>query len=623
MTENKRYKLYKDGKKLVVGAIAVAGVSATLQISSVSADTTSQADATMTQPTTSSGDAKDSQTDTAAETTTDTDSTTPAVVSDIPKSVANNATQTEAKQTIDSAQETVNKSAQAAKDAGVEVKTNPTKEVTLNDQNTVSESNKVLTDLNAQDQAVKQATATQKANTEAYKDSTAQRDEATQKGESELAESTSKQDEAIKAAQDQELAVSVKVAQLSPEYQSLTGLTGKALLDAMAANIKLYNDAVAQGVSVQNADTATLQKLTAEYQAKYAAYATEKARVEKSNADKKAAYDKLVLDRETAIKAAVDKGDQHYTGTYDLSGYYGGFLKGKLHYDYTYHWDASKNTFIITKVDMNFESATPDKKGNGFWDAVYVQGPKFAIPQDSAKGNIQYGADLKENGNTLWDEVKDTKYGVQFFLAQNNKTGETVTHQTLSSSVPYEAVQLANGEFEFARFISRNRQGDSSVPNSEYANWMIGNRVLVQLNIPPVPGVPTYDAEPTAPDKPELSVQRFTVVTLPGAEEPEPLSITITPYTVKLTPVKVTKQVPPTPVTVNHVDKPVTKEVVPPVSQASPVVQEKSALPETDASQYTDEQVAMVGVLTALMGIGLAGARRQYQKNDKAIKPKF
>ncbi|WP_349550044.1 KxYKxGKxW signal peptide domain-containing protein [Leuconostoc pseudomesenteroides] len=618
MTDNKRYKLYKDGKKWVVGAIAVAGVSATLQISSVSADTTSQADATTTQPTTSSGNAKDSQTDTkndaATETTTDSDSTTPAVVSDISKSVSNNATQTEAKQSIDSAQETVNKSVQAAQEAGVEVKTNPTKEVTLNNDNTVSESNKVLTDLNAQDQAVKQATETQKANTEAYNDSTAQRDEAVQKGESDLAESTAKQDEAIKAAQEQGLEVSVQVTHLSPEYQSLTGLTGKALLDAMAANIKLYNDAVAQGVSNQNVDTATLQKLTAEYQAKYAAYATEKARVEKSNADKKAAYDKLVLDRETAIKAAVDKGDQHYTGTYDLSGYYGGFLKGKLHYDYTYHWDATKNTFIITKVDMNFESATPDKKGNGFWDAVYIQGPKFAIPQDSAKGNIQYGADLKENGNTLWDEVKDTKYGVQFFLAQNNKTGETVTHQTLSSSVPYEAVQLANGEFEFARFISRNRQGDSSVPNSEYANWMIGNRVLVQLNIPPVPDVPTYEDEPIAPDKPELSVQRFTVVILPEAEAPDPLSVTITPYLVKLTPDKV---VPPT------VVKAVVKETVKPAEEVAPTAEKPVALPETNASQYTDQQVAMVGVLTALMGIGLVGARRQYQKNDNAIKPKF
>lgn len=37
--EVKKYKLYKDGKHLVIGVIAVAGVMATTGVSHVSADT--------------------------------------------------------------------------------------------------------------------------------------------------------------------------------------------------------------------------------------------------------------------------------------------------------------------------------------------------------------------------------------------------------------------------------------------------------------------------------------------------------------------------------------------------------------------------------------------------------
>ncbi|WP_435302997.1 hypothetical protein [Leuconostoc mesenteroides] len=56
------------------------------------------------------------------------------------------------------------------------------------------------------------------------------------------------------------------MAQSSPEYKDLSGLEGQDLLDAIAYNINLYKQAIADGVASEKADTETLSKLTAEYQ---------------------------------------------------------------------------------------------------------------------------------------------------------------------------------------------------------------------------------------------------------------------------------------------------------------------------------------------------------------------
>lgn len=246
------------------------------------------------------------------------------------------------------------------------------------------------------------------------------------------------------------------------------------------------------------------------YKKAYADYIDKKGAIQKRNADKKAAYDKLVDQREAEIKKATDKGDQHLSGTYDLNNYYGGYLNGKVSYDYTYHWEMKKDTFVISKVSLQFQKQAPDHKGAGFWDTVYVQGPKFAIPEDSAKGNIKGGADLKEDGNSLWNQVKDTKYGVMFYLSQHNKTGEMISHQDTDAGIPYEAVQLENGDFEVARFISRNLQRNSE---GEYANWIVGNRIIAHSDIPVEPKKPDYEPEPKQPVKPTTLEPKLKVET--------------------------------------------------------------------------------------------------------------
>ncbi|WP_349535112.1 KxYKxGKxW signal peptide domain-containing protein [Leuconostoc citreum] len=764
-----RYKLYKDGKKWVVGAIAVAGLTAVSgQAVSVSADTVPtvasqqtavQDKSTNDSATTANQPTATSQTDVPTQKTDQPNTKTPATqgkkasnqsetnssvltdsdkqASKIPTQVPDNTTQEARKKAIDEAQSTVKDSAKQAADSGVVVTQGETKKLQLNPDNAVHETNKALQDLHDQDAQLQAAEAKQKENDAAKASADKARDAAQKQGEKDLetvhkaldeavksakksglsvnlalAETTTdyqdlkgltgqalldamakniatyqkavsqsvtlesadtkrlqaleaeykqqraafekseKQrqeaqksgdqslnsahqalDKAVEAAKKAGLAVTVQVANSSPKYKDLKGLTGQALIDAMGYNVDVYQKAVASGVASEKADSQTLTKLTAEYEQAVAKYNAEKARVDKSNTEKKNAYDKLVLDRETAIKAAIAKGDQHYTGTYDLNGYYGGFLNGKVHYDYTYHWDNAKRTFVVTKVDIRFDSQSPDKKGAGFWDTVYVQGPKFAIPQDSAKGHIQGGADITENGDTLWQQIKDPKYGVLFYLSQNNKTGQVVVHQDNTAGVPYEAVQLPNGDYELARFISRNRQGNPGVRNSEYANWIVGNKVVVHSDIPTEPTTPTYEKDPIKPEQPKVTVTKHTVTEipqaqapvvpkttvtkyqvadLPSAEVPAPQKVTYALYDVSTTPVPVETPAQPTPTPTS-----ISASAAP--AQQTPA---RTALPKSGVSATDqDKQIAMASLAAVLMGIGIAGARRQYRKNDDVVKP--
>ena len=126
MENSKTYKLYKSGKLWVIGAVAVAGVAVSANTTKVSADTVSS---------------------TAEKSTVQT-------------TAGSNVTQDQAKDSVDKAQETVKNDADTASKAGVDVTTGKTTDVTINDDNASSKTDEVLSDLNKQDQAVKDATVT-------------------------------------------------------------------------------------------------------------------------------------------------------------------------------------------------------------------------------------------------------------------------------------------------------------------------------------------------------------------------------------------------------------------------------------------------------------------------------
>ena len=269
MQNSKKYKLYKSGKLWVVGAVAVAGVAVSANTTQVSADTVSNADAPAVKTSDATQNDKQvqltaSSTDTTTDKVTTTDTTKCATVSStaekstVPTMAGTSVTQDKAKDAVDKAQDTVKDDAKTASDAGVDVTTGKTTDVTINDDNASSKTDEVLSDLNKQDQAVKDATAKQQANDQAYQTATTE-----------------------KAG----IKVNVEVAQSSPEYKDLSGLEGQDLLEEMAYNINLYKQSIADGVASEKNDTETLAKLTAEYQQKQADYA-------KANADRDEAVEK-------------------------------------------------------------------------------------------------------------------------------------------------------------------------------------------------------------------------------------------------------------------------------------------------------------------------------------------
>ncbi|MEN2370582.1 aggregation substance precursor, partial [Leuconostoc lactis] len=245
-------------------------------VTHVSADTVSNADAQAVKTTDASQNDKQvqltaSSTDTTTDkaTTADTKKTTAtAEKSTVPTTAGTSVTQDQAKDAVDKAQDTVKDDAKTASDSGVDVTTGKTTDVTINDDNASSKTNEVLSDLNKQDQAVKDATAKQQANDRAYQTATTEQTDASKQGQADLDNATSDLDKQVDTTEKAGIKVNVEVAQSSPEYKDLSGLEGQDLLDAMAYNINLYKQAIADGVASEKADTETLAKLTAEYQTK-------------------------------------------------------------------------------------------------------------------------------------------------------------------------------------------------------------------------------------------------------------------------------------------------------------------------------------------------------------------
>lgn len=473
-----KYKMYKDGKKLVIGAIAVAGITAaTAMTTQVSADTT-----TSTSTATSQSVDSSTKTVTAPETDATTnsnnpapatnpasgaaDATKPATVSStaekstVPTTAGTNVTQDQAKDAVDKAQTTVKGDADAASKSGVDVTTGKPTDVTINDDNAASKTNDILSDLNKQDQAVKDATAKQKSNDQAYTKATADQKDASTKGQADLDKSTSDLDKQIDATKKAGIEVSVEVSKTAPEYKSLKGLEGQNLLDAMAYNIDLYKKAVASGVATQDQDTATLAKLTAEYKQKQADYEQAKAdladAVSKGQADLQnstANLDQQIDDaKKNKVDVTVTTSDQ--TPKYiDTTGLEGEALKSAIQKNIVLYSDAIKqaiakqdqntaslktklaayqkalsdyNAGISTNTGLKWASNTTVTAGSG---AQKLTGNEQAI--SFADGTIKSAAKYAIQGSNL-NQNTDANFNNLFKI---NGTGSITIHNTTNGDV--------------------------------------------------------------------------------------------------------------------------------------------------------------------------------------------
>ncbi|MFT8498090.1 KxYKxGKxW signal peptide domain-containing protein [Leuconostoc pseudomesenteroides] len=588
MENSKTYKLYKSGKLWVIAAVAVAGVAVNANTTQVNADTVSNTDAQAVKTTDTAQDDKQAQLTASSTDQTKTDDrakadtlSSTAEKSTVPTTAGSSVTQDQAKYAVDKAQDTVKSDADTASKAGVDVTTGKTTDVTINDDNASSKTNEVLSDLNKQDQAVKDATAKQQANNQAYDKATTDQKDATTKGQADIDKSTADLDKEVDNAKQAGIDVSVEVSKTAPEYKSLKGLEGPDLLDAMAYNIDLYNKAIADGVATQNQDAQTLAKLTAEYQKQVADYQAKKAAVDKANADKKAAYDKAVAEFEKAVnteismsaKTQTDASSGQYktfmtstvnqkTGEFTLEhdmndgvhviGH--GVLKGKVNWKVVANGDGSE-TITVSSIELYSYTYT-----NYYQNSAVNQNINFHVYDLNGKELFS----VYHNGNTTFTKNINTTTAI-------NKTF------TLAPNATSSAIQFLTVD-------------DNWIWNTHgQVEWQIKNTNVA-------PKSPDYEQEPTAPVAPKASVHKITVADMPNADKPQVQKVDVHYYNIKKT---------------SKVEKTVT-----PATPATPkAVDTASILPHTNAKEQGSG--AVLGIMASIASLGLLGAiSKKFKKQN-------
>ncbi|MGR8773861.1 KxYKxGKxW signal peptide domain-containing protein [Leuconostoc citreum] len=581
----KRYKLYKDGKSLVIGAIAVAGVIATTSVQSVSADTTTTTNGNDTQAVKTT-DGKQDGKQVALQPTKGTENT-PQVKSDVPTSVPNGTTQDKAKETVDKAQGTVKGSADDAKKSGVEVTQKPTQDVTINQGNAVDETNKVLSDLNKQDQAIKQATATQQANTQAKQQADTKRDEAVKQGQSDLGQATTDLKTAVDKAKTSGVEVTEKTETVMPKFKDLKGLTGKALTDAMAHNIAEYNKAIEGEVSKEKQDTKTIQALRQQRDKAMANYRAELARVNKVNADLKADFDKKTnnfnngVEHKTSVTAK--------TSTDMASGQYQTFMTSSVNQatgDFELKHDMNDGVNIIGNGVLSGRVIMEVKSNGDGTETVTIKNVHLnsytytnRVANSAVNQNINFHV-YDVNGKEIFSVYHDGNVSFNRNINQDfvlNKTFKLAPGQKSSDIM----------------FISVD---DNWIYNTH------GNVVLNVENTNVKPTPPTYEKEPVEPAPLKGTATYYNVVVLPKAETPEQQKVSFNLYNVKTTPVSVETQKTP--------ETPKVTPTVAPAPQAK--VTQASALPQTSAKEQGNG--SLLGALATIGSLSLLGVMSKFKK---------
>lgn len=262
----RKFKTGTHSALLAKYGIVLATTAVLMAAGAVSADevTTPQ-----TQPTTEVVAPATDQTSASVETPAQEQS---AVTSDIPTSVPAHTTQDQAVAAVDNAQTTLKDNVSTAKDTGVVVKEGDTQEVVINNGNAAEKTSEVLTDLNQQDKAVKEATEKQAANQKAYEETSAEHERVVKEGQEQLDQSTAEVDQLIDQAKKAGLLVTETTTDQTPEYKDTKGLTGDELRTAMAENLELYQAAIKAGIALQDKSVADLKAALALYQANQKAY---------------------------------------------------------------------------------------------------------------------------------------------------------------------------------------------------------------------------------------------------------------------------------------------------------------------------------------------------------------
>lgn len=297
----------------------------------------------------------------------------------ISTSVPEGATQEQVAQGIDKAQDTLKSNVKTAKEVGVVVKEDGTKEVTINNDNAHQKGEEILTDLAKQEKTLKEATEKQVTNQKAYENSTKDYKETVSKGQDKLQKSAKGVDEVVNEAKKIGINVKEVSSTTSPKYEKLQGLEGEELLKANAENLSLYDKAVEEGVKIQDQSKTELKQAIDTYNADKKAYSDSKAErdlaVSKGQAEiqksTKSVDEQVALAKKNSL-AIVENTTNRKPQYKDVSNLKGDALRKAIKENIKLYNEAVKSA----TANMDQSSSEANKKINEFLtaDAKYKKG---------------------------------------------------------------------------------------------------------------------------------------------------------------------------------------------------------------------------------------------------------
>lgn len=547
--------------------------------------------------------------------------------SSVPTSVPEGTTQSTAEKTINSAQDSVKSDVRTATDTGVKVTTGPLTDVTLNESNVVSESNRVLTDLNKQDQAVKDATGTQQANTKAYTDAKTSRDTAVSQGQSDISHSTQDVKDQIAIAEKNKLDVTTTTTNLTPKYVDTKGLTGPALTDAMTKNIALYNKAVKDGIAMMDTSSAQIKKQITDYlnaMAKFQAGVSTNTGLQWQNGVVLEAGDGVT--KQTGTENVVDFGD----GTIKTASIY-----------------ATQGQNLDQNTDANFDNIFKINGTGSIWvrnttngdvkltfseiNSPYNTGTYVDIWGDD-KGGIAWsvfalynggvGEDGSPNGSGIagrilnyvysYKATAETTKGISVVTFNDIDNQQTVSMSGLDGAKISKGINITQNGNNFVAGAGDVSQGSSGDLGTNGVKWQFTSADTRSFsfvhktdgakNTSIVGGI--FGAASDVPVKPVATklTAKLAVVTAPVAPEaPKPVEVTVHYYNVKTTPM-----VTPTPKTPTQYVPTAATQVA-----ASSVI----GLPHTgDETENTVVQMAIGLSLVSFAGLSVINTNKKKEK---------
>ena len=630
-TKARQHNRTKKGLGLVAGALLLGML--TIGSANVSADEQTSTTAVAQQPqTTVVASSATTQAQPATTTPAPTQATSEtAVTPQAPVQEAQAQTPAQAQQAkekIDTAQKDLKSDVSEAKEAGVKVTQEEEKEVTLNNSNVQDKTQEVLTDVANQQQAVKQATETQKANTTAYTTAVKSYDETVSAGKQQLQQADARQDEVVKQAKDSRVDYSVSNKDVTPKYISTKGLEGQALTEANNANLASYQKAVKDGVDSQDKSTKEAQAKLDTYNKAYSDYKAGLSRNTGLKWTDKTTVEALTAQKMTGNEPAVDWGNLQTAARDAIQGL-----------DHTQNTDAKFNNIFkindsgsvkikntsngdVTLTISNINAYNPTGTYLTVWgdDEGGIAWGVFATTQGTVGGGAGEGASggtMGYYGNIL-SVVRSYDYKVETSNAVSKVTGNDIDNdQTITvnglddGKIGTGKNVTANGNSFSAGSgdVSQASAGKVGSNGFEYklgeARKVIfsGTHSTSKNNTSLVAGIFGIASEqPEAPKPVKFVMENVDVKAPEKPEAPKQQEVKVHYYKVELTPEAPEKPEAP---------KPTGKTPAQPTTPQTPVYQKGATLPETgDTSMVTAGYAGFMSVMTGL-GLGFGKFKKK------------